>query len=108
MRTLSWQTETALRLLGAEIAQGRRERRWSSASLAKRAGVSETTVRKVERGDSGVAIGTVFEMATLTGVPIFSADPRELEVGLRRSQDRLALLPERVRERALPPIDDDF
>lgn len=105
---LSHQASTAVRLLGAEIAQARRERRWSSASLAKRAGVSEATVRKVERGDPGVAVGTVLEMAALTGVPLFSADPHEVELGLQRSLDRLALLPKRVRERTQPAIDDDF
>ena len=97
-----------LRLLGTEIAQGRRELRWSIESLAKRAGVSEATARKVERGDPSVAIGTVIEMAALTGVALFSPDPRELELGLQRSQDRLALLPRRVRERRLPPVNDDF
>jgi transcriptional regulator with XRE-family HTH domain len=107
-QALSHQASTALRLLGAEIAQGRRERRWSSASLARRAGVSETTVRKVERGEPGVAVGTVLEMAALTGVPLFSADPRELDLGLQRSRDRLALLPKRVRARELPAMDDDF
>jgi transcriptional regulator with XRE-family HTH domain len=107
-QALSHQASTAVRFLGTEIAQGRRERRWSSASLAQRAGVSETTVRKVERGDPGVAIGTVLEMAALTGVPLFSADPRELELGLQRSRDRLALLPKRVRTHQLPAIDDDF
>ena len=107
-QAMSRQASTALQFLGTEIARGRRERRWSAASLARRAGVSETTVRKVERGDPGVAIGTVLEMAALTGVPLFSADPHELELGLQRSRDRLALLPERVRARELPAMNDDF
>lgn len=104
--THSRQTVEAAGLLGALIAQARRERRWTAVELAERAGISPTTLRKAERGDPSVAIGTVFELATLVGVRLFDAEPGELSSLLARARDRLALLPERVRAR--PAVDDDF
>jgi hypothetical protein len=64
------------------------------------------TLRKVERGDPTVALGTAFEVATLLGVPLFVADPNELSSVVAWSRDKLALLPERVRRREAPH--DDF
>lgn len=97
----------AVRLLGVQVAQARRERGWTLAELAERAGVSPPTARKVEHGDPSVSIGIAFEVATLVGVPLFTADRAELSAMTDRSRDRLALLPQRVR----PPskaVRDDF
>ena len=98
-------TEEAVSLLGHRIALARRERRWTLAELAQRVGSSETTIRKVERGDPTVALGTAFEAAALVGVRLFSDDAavraREAEV----VDARLAVVPQRVRRRA---VDDDF
>ena len=93
-------------LLGRQVRLGRRERRWTVKDLAERVGVTEVTLRKVERGDPSVALGTAFEAATLVGVALFHEDPerRALEAG--RVADRLALLPSAIRPRAT--IDDDF
>ena len=68
----------AAQLLGAQIQAARRERRWSQAELAGRAGITKPTLGKIESGDLGVAIGTVFEVATLVGVPLFHEDPVRL------------------------------
>ncbi len=95
----------AARLLGRRVALARRERRWTIAELAERVGSSEVTIRKVERGDPTVALGTAFEAAALVGVALFSEDA---EVRAREAElvdARLAVMPERVRRRA---IDDDF
>ncbi len=97
----------AAQLLGAQIAQARRERRWTLAELAERAGVSQPTVRKVERGDPSVSIGIAFEIATLVGVPLFTPDPAELSTMVDRAKDRLALMPQRVRPLS-PEVHDDF
>ena len=104
---VSSSTSIALKLLGSEIAQARRERRWSVEGLAERAGVSPLTVRRAEQGAPSVAIGTVFELAALTGVPLFEADPTDLPKALAASRDRLALLARRIHE-AEPVIDADF
>ena len=69
--------------------------------------MSLPTLRNVERGTPTVAIGVVFELATLLGVELFGVDPVALPDVVSRSQDRLALLPARVRE-SREPVDDDF
>jgi transcriptional regulator with XRE-family HTH domain len=97
----------AAQLLGAQIQAARRERRWSQKELAGRAGITTPTLSKVEKGDPGVAVGTVFELAALVGVPLFHEDRMRLRLDLERTRGRSALLPQRVR----PPrreIDDDF
>ena len=102
---LSRITTDAARLLGRRIALGRRERRWTVAQLAERVGVSEGTMRKVERGDHSVALGTAFEAASIVGVRLFSDDAATLSRESELVDARLAVLPERVRHRA---VDDDF
>lgn len=105
--THSQQTLDAARVLGLEIARARRERRMTINELAERAGVSRITVRAVEAGTLTVAIGTVFELATILGVDLFGVDRSQLPGLLSRGRDRLALLPARIRQPAAP-VDDDF
>lgn len=101
---VSAQARAALQVLGVEIARGRRARRWTAAALAERAGISAVTLHNVEQGSPTVAIGTVFELATLVGVPLFGTTDRSALNDLRgRSRMQLALLPSRIRER----VDDD-
>jgi len=104
--TLSRYTRSALALLGLQIKLARKRRGWSESSLAERAGVDRGTVRKIESGDSRVAIGTCFEVASLVGVPLFSDEPSTLSRELSRSSEMLSLLPKKIQ----PPrnIDDDF
>jgi transcriptional regulator with XRE-family HTH domain len=101
------QTLAVAKVLGLEIARGRRERRLSIAELAERAGTSPATVRRAEHGDPTVALGTTFEIARLVGIRFFGADRDELSGLLDRARDRLALLPARVRDPAAG-VDDDF
>lgn len=97
----------AVALLGAEIRAGRLERGWSIRELAERAGVSAATIVKVERGDLGVAIGTVMDCAALTGVPLFYDDASRVEVEAERA--RAAVLRRRPRRsRPIDPADLDF
>lgn len=92
-------------MLGGQIRAGRIRRGWTVNALAERVGVSKPTIVKVERGDPGVAIGTVFEAAILVGVPLFhvDADTRAQHRAFQRAE--LTLLPGSVRERH---VDDDF
>lgn len=105
LRKLSPPAREAARLLGQQVRLGRRERRWTVQDLAERVGVTEVTVRKVERGDPTVALGTAFEAAALVGVPLYD-DSRRRELEVERVAGRLAVLPAAVRRRA--SIDDDF
>src|SRR5688500_3285898 len=96
-RTYFPQVVEAARLLGAQIRLGRLERRWKQEDLAERAGISERTVRKIERGDLGVALGVVFEAAALVGVPLFHPDPERRRLEARTTETRLAVVPSRAR-----------
>lgn len=94
------QTLDAARLLGLEVARVRRERRWTANDLAERAGISPVTLRKIERGDPTVELGSGFEVATLLGIVLFAPDRKELSTMVEHARTRLALLPARVRESA--------
>jgi transcriptional regulator with XRE-family HTH domain len=96
----------AAQLLGAQIQVARRERRWSQKELASRAGITTPTLSKIEKGNLGVAIGTVFEIAALVGVPLFHEDPVRLALDRDRTAARSALLPQRVRAPKQEVFDD--
>jgi transcriptional regulator with XRE-family HTH domain len=105
--TYSPQTLDAARVLGLRIAEGRRQRRWTQAELGERAGVSAGTLRSAERGEPTVAIGLMFELATLVGVELFGVPAGELKGLVSRESERLALLPAHVYPRQVT-VDDDF
>ena len=105
--TYSRQTRAAATVLGLEIARARRVMRWTVGELAERAGISVVTVRNIERGVPTVAIGSVFEVATLVGLELFGEDLDGLEARVERTRDTLDLLPSRVRARSRP-VRDDF
>jgi transcriptional regulator with XRE-family HTH domain len=105
--TYSPQALDAVRVLGLRIAEGRRQRRWTQAALCERAGVSRVTLRNAERGEPTVAIGVVFELATLVGVELYGLPSGELRGLVARESDRLALLPAHVYPRRVN-VDDDF
>ena len=75
-------------------------------SFSERVGVSAKTMRKIERGDLGVGIGLVFEAAAVLGVPLFHDDAARRSLERDRVDDRLALLPQRVRTPV--KVDNDF
>jgi transcriptional regulator with XRE-family HTH domain len=105
-RVYSRGTIAAAQLLGAQVSLSRRERRWSARELAERAGITQPTLRKVERGDPTVSLGVAFEVATLVGVPLFHEDPARLSLDLDRTRSRAAVLPQRVRVPADGTHDD--
>jgi len=106
-RTYLPATLDALSALGAQIAMARRELGWSARELAGRLGVQPAVVSNIEKGAPGTAVGTVLEAAVVCGVPLFGVDAAELRDVADRTRTRLALLPQRVRQRT-PEIPDDF
>ncbi len=107
-RPLSPLAREALRLLGGLIEEGRIRKGWSRAMLAERVGVGAITLRRIIRGEPGVAIGTYFEAAVLLDIPLFGQDSaRALDQELARQRELLALLPARIRH-GEASVDDDF
>jgi len=89
--------ENAAALLGTQIRQARRTKRWTAAELADRAGVSRTTVLNAEAGSAAVSLGNALNIAALAGVALFGIDdPVELARARRRGEEQLALLPSKV------------
>ena len=105
--TYSPEALDAARVFGLRIAEGRRLRRWTQAELCERASVSATTLRNAERGEPTVAVGVMFELATLVGVELFGIPAGQLSGLSARERDRLALLPAHVYPRHVM-ADDDF
>ena len=95
--------QRALRKLGEDMALARRRRRISTVSMAERLQISVATLRRMERGDPTVAVGTVAkallvfnEVERLSGL----LDTRDDALGLQLMD---AQLPERIRKRAITP-----
>lgn len=82
-------------------------RRWTQAGLCERAGISRATLRNAERGEPTVAVGVMFELATLVGVELYGIPSGDLRSLAARESDRLALLPAHVYPRRVS-VDDDF
>jgi transcriptional regulator with XRE-family HTH domain len=97
IRAYSRTVRQAAELLGSLIKEARVERRWTVRELAERAGISTSTLLKVEKGDPSVTLGVAFDVAVLVGVPLFHEDRAGLGKELVRRRDRLTLLPQRVR-----------
>jgi len=89
------------------IVAARKERRMSQAELARRLGVSRPTVHAIESGNPSVSIGSVFEAATIVGIPLLADDPRELDQVARSIAAINRVLPRRAR-RKQREVNDDF
>ncbi len=87
----------AIAKLGEDVSRARRRRRISRSSLAERSGVSEATLKRLEKGDGRVA------METLARVLYVLSELARLEKLLDSATDELGLqlmdeqLPKRVR-----------
>ncbi|MFD3510962.1 helix-turn-helix transcriptional regulator [Nocardia sp. NPDC058666] len=97
----------AVRVLGQQVRLARRAKNWTAADLAAATGVSPRTISSIETGSSAVSIGNVLNVAAIAGVPLFGVDdPAELTRMRLRGEERIALIPTRVRHPA-PEEDDD-
>lgn len=106
-RSYSRVTKQALSILGKLIKAGRLERKLTADELSERAGITRKTLRNVENGEAGSEIGIVFEVAALVGVRLFDFDDRTLAMHHARLEEKLTLLPKRVRH-GTQEVDDDF
>ena len=106
-RAHSRQNLEALEVLAQMIRVGRLERKMSAQEMADRAGISRPLLRRIENADPGCAIGSVFEVAVIAGVPLWGGEPDRLESQRSALSEKLSLLPQRARKpRRI--IHDDF
>lgn len=98
----------AAELLGLMIHDARLQRGLTIAEAAERAGISRGLVRRIENGEMGCSIGAVFELAVIVvGVSLFGVEPATLTRHLSMAQDKLTLLPKKVRK-STKAVKDDF
>lgn len=71
------------------------------------AGISRGLVQRIERGDKGCAIGSVFEAAAIVGLPLFDASLSELRASAVETDKMLRLLSHAV-HRPRKAVEDDF
>ncbi|MFB2554265.1 helix-turn-helix domain-containing protein [Herbiconiux liangxiaofengii] len=83
--------------MGEHLTAWRKLQTLTAAELAERAGISRSTMSKIEHGDPGVSIGAVLSVARALGVLdalVGSTDPYTTDLGRARADQAL---PERVR-----------
>ncbi|MGA9069603.1 MAG: helix-turn-helix transcriptional regulator [Terracidiphilus sp.] len=103
----------AIALLGQMIRAGRIERKITISEIASRMGVSRALIERIEKGDPGCGVGTVFEAAAIIGIPLFDSDPHserdKIRLAVHRSSvgEVLRLLPKMARKSGRT-IKDDF
>lgn len=79
----------------------------TAQDLADRAGISRTTLYKIENGDLKCEIGIVFEIAALVGITLFETTSDTIDSLRERIEDKIALLPKSVRV-SKRFVDDEF
>ena len=85
-------SKTALERLGRDIRGARLRRGIAVADLAVRAGTSPSSVTRLEKGDAGVAIGTLADVLVVLGLVERLADlidVRKDDLGLALADERL-------------------
>ncbi len=88
----------ALKKLGDDIHDARRRRRITMALMAERAGISRTTLTKVEKGEASVSLGIYASVLFVLGMSerlSDLADVRFDETGLMLDEENL---PDRIRQ----------
>ncbi|MCG2629360.1 MULTISPECIES: helix-turn-helix domain-containing protein [Bradyrhizobium] len=88
-------SNAALERLGHDLRSARLRRRVAVADLAARAGTSPSTIARLEKGDPGVAVGTLADVLVSLGLIENLADL----VDIRKDDLGLALTSERLPQR---------
>ncbi len=106
-RVYSPKTSEALILIGQLIKLNRTVKKMTESELADRIGVVRATIQKIEKGMPQCKVGLVFEAATIVGVDLFHHDDDMVTLYHESVKNKIALLPQRVRE-IEADISDDF
>jgi transcriptional regulator with XRE-family HTH domain len=107
LRALSKKTILIVKMLGKLIKSARLERNMSQSDLAARLNVSRLTIINIEKGEANVSIGTVFEAATIVGIPLLGEDDQHLKANVKTISAISSILPKRG-GRKRKELDNDF
>lgn len=103
--TTPFEVRQAARELGMNLRVARKRRRLLQGDLARKAGVGEKTVRRLEKGDHGVSVGNVLSVLWALGLLPTARALANPDTDEHGKTLELARLPERVRESG---PDNDF
>ena len=106
-QTIPFAVDRALKRLGANVSYARQRRRLTQQALARKAGVTPVTLRRVEQGSPTTAVGVYFAALWALGLDREIADiasPDRDEEGKTLERARA---PERIRARS-EALDDNF
>lgn len=96
-RPTNYDAEDALRLTGERLALWRRLQRLTQEQVAQRAGISRSTLTRLEAGDGGVSLETFYRVLTALHIDTYATDaldPLRTDLGQARAE---AGVPLRVR-----------
>jgi len=99
-------TRAVLRYLGEMIRLSRRESGMTAQELARRAGISRTTLYNIEKGRPGTDVGIAVEAALAAGVNLFEARQRPPSGALESLHAPSPMFPRRIYENRRPVFDD--
>jgi transcriptional regulator with XRE-family HTH domain len=88
-----------LRLMGDDIRNARKSRRMSMAELAGRALTNRETLRRLEKGEPGVSMGTLAHVLWVLGLEANLGNLASLEADAHRRLRLEQELPKRIRRR---------
>lgn len=98
------QEQRLLSQLGERLKLARLRRKLSNAVVAQRAGISRTSLYKVEAGDPGATLGTYLRVLAVLGlegdISVLAADDK---VGRKLQDLALAPVPSSPRRRSIAP-----
>lgn len=98
------QEQRLLSQLGERLKLARLRRKLSNAVVAQRAGISRTSLYKVEAGDPGATLGTYLRVLAVLGleedINVLAADDK---VGRKLQDLALAPVPTSQRRRSIAP-----
>lgn len=89
----------ALRKLGGDIQAARRRRHIATQLMAERAGISRTTLHKIEKGEPGVSLGHYASVLFVLGMCERLAELADLTYDTLGQELEEAHLPKRIRSR---------
>jgi transcriptional regulator with XRE-family HTH domain len=84
--------------IGSQFVAWRKLQGLTAVQVSERAGISRTTLRRVEKGDTGVGLQAFLGVARALGVleaVVKATDPYETDLGRARADE---ILPKRVRQ----------
>lgn len=99
-RPPSSRTRKAARTLGEYIATFRKLQNLTAEQVADRAGISRTTLRRLEQGEVTVGLDVLLEVCRVLGILDFvlqGMNPYETALGQSLAEDQIQQLPKRVR-----------